>query len=57
MDTSKKLSYFLIGEGTFLLQCVEILLDREQTLYGIISSDAAVRDGARERDISHRSKK
>lgn len=53
MDTSKKLSCFIIGEGTLPLQCAEILLDREQTLYGIISSDAAVGDWARERGIPH----
>ena len=53
MDTYNKFSCFIIGEGTLPIQCAEILLDREHAIYGIISSDAAVLDWARERGISH----
>jgi methionyl-tRNA formyltransferase len=53
MDTFNKFSCFIIGEGTLPIQCADILLDREQTIYGIISSDVAVRDWARERGIPH----
>ena len=44
MDTFKKFSCFIIGEGTLPIQCAQILLDREHTLYGMISSDLAVHD-------------
>src|SRR5216683_2208171 len=53
MDTSNKFSCFIIGEGTLPIQCAEILLDREHMIYGIISSDIAVHDWAREREIPH----
>ena len=44
MDIPNKFSCFIIGEGTLPIQCAEILLDRQHTLYGIISSDVAVHD-------------
>ena len=53
MDTFNTFSCFIIGEGTLPIQCADILLDRELTIYGMISSDVAVRDWARERGISH----
>jgi amino acid adenylation domain-containing protein len=53
MDTYNTFSCFIIGEGTLPIQCAEILLDREHTIYGMISSDVAVHDWARERGIPH----
>src|SRR6266571_8759496 len=53
MDTSNKFSCFILGEGTLPIQCAEILLDREHAIYGIISSDVAVHDWARERELPH----
>src|SRR5258708_11097558 len=53
MDTCNKLSSFIIGEGTLPLRCAQILLDREHTIYGMISSDVAVHDWAEERGIPH----
>jgi len=53
MDTSDKFSSFIIGEGVLPIRCAEILLDREHPLHGMISSDGAVHDWARERGIPH----
>src|SRR2546429_3979319 len=53
MDTSKKFSCFLLGEGTLPIQCAQILVDREHTIYGIISSNQAVIDWARRREIPY----
>lgn len=53
MDHSNKFSCFIIGEGILLVRCAEILLDQKHTIYGIISSDAAVHDWAQEREIPH----
>ncbi|MFL5692305.1 MAG: formyltransferase family protein, partial [Ktedonobacteraceae bacterium] len=53
MDISNRFSCFIIGEGTLPIQCAEILLGREHIIYGIISSDIAVHDWAREREIPH----
>ena len=53
MDISNRFSCFIIGEGTLPIRCAEILLDQEHTIYGIISSDLAVNDWAREREIPH----
>src|SRR5689334_7494110 len=53
MDTSNKISCYIIGEGTLPIQCAEILLNRKHTIYGIISSDLAVTDWARGREIPH----
>ena len=51
METLNTFSCFIIGEGTIPIQCAEILLDRGHTIYGMISSDQAVIDWAREREI------
>jgi len=51
--TSNKFSCFIIGEGILPIRCAEILLDRQHMIYGIISSDVAVHDWAREREIAH----
>jgi amino acid adenylation domain-containing protein len=53
MDTYNTFSCFIIGEGTLPLQCAKILLERKHAIYGIISSDLAVQDWARERGIPH----
>jgi amino acid adenylation domain-containing protein len=53
MDTTRKVSCFVLGAGTLTLKCAEILLERGHTIYGMISSDAALRDGARERGIPY----
>ncbi len=53
MDIYNTFSCFIIGEGTLPIQCAEILLDREHTIYGIISSDVAVHDWSRAREIPH----
>ena len=53
MGTSNNFSCFIVGEGTLPIQCADILLDREHTMYGIISSDIAVHDWARERGIPY----
>jgi hypothetical protein len=48
--TSHKFSRFSIGEETLPILCAEFLLDREHTIYRIISSVVAVNDRARERE-------
>jgi len=53
MDTSNKISCFIIGEGILPIQCAAILLDRVHSIYGMISSDVAAHDWARERKIPH----
>src|SRR5258706_8951271 len=53
MDTYNKFSCFIMGEGILPIRCAEILLDREHTIYGIISSDPAVNGWARAREIPH----
>ena len=53
MDTYNTFSCFIIGEGIPPIQCAQILLDREHTIYGFISSNVAVHDWARERGIPH----
>jgi amino acid adenylation domain-containing protein len=44
-------SCFLIGEGSLLIQCAEILLHSRHKIYGVISSDGSVHSWARERNI------
>ncbi len=53
MDTSKKFSCFILGEGTLPIQCAQILVDHEHTIYGIISSNQPVIDWARRREIPY----
>ncbi|HEY4034597.1 MAG TPA: amino acid adenylation domain-containing protein [Ktedonobacteraceae bacterium] len=53
MDTSKKFSCFILGEGTLPIQCAQILVDHEHTIYGIISSNQAVIDWAQRREIPY----
>jgi methionyl-tRNA formyltransferase len=53
MTTFNKFSCSIIGEGILPIRCAEILLEGEQTIYGIISSNGAVNNWAREREIPH----
>lgn len=53
MDTSKKFSCFILGEGTLPIQCAQVLVDCEHTIYGIISSSQAFIDWARRREIPY----
>ena len=51
MNIYNKFSCFILGEGTLPIRCAEILLERGHTIYGVISSDPAVKRWAREREI------
>ncbi|GAC1433599.1 MAG: amino acid adenylation domain-containing protein [Ktedonobacteraceae bacterium] len=53
MDTTQKFSCFLIGEGSLLIQCAEVLVNSGHIIYGLISSDPKVHRWAQEWDISH----
>jgi amino acid adenylation domain-containing protein len=52
MDTTQNFSCFLIGEGTLLIRCAEILVNRGHAISGIISSDRKVHNWAQERNLS-----
>jgi amino acid adenylation domain-containing protein len=45
------ISCFLIGEGTLLIQCAEILLKRKHSIFGIISSHQEIVNWAQKNDI------
>jgi amino acid adenylation domain-containing protein len=53
MYTQNQFSCFLIGEGTLLIQCAELLLDRGHQIFGVISSDALISSWAKRKDIPH----
>lgn len=53
MATKKQFSCFLIGEETLPIQCAERLLERGHQIKGIISTDSAVRDWAKGKDIPY----
>jgi hypothetical protein len=53
MMACTEFSSYIIGEGPLPLGCAQILLERGYIVYGMISSDTAVRDWARERGIAH----
>lgn len=42
MELKKKLHFFMIGEGSILIECIESLLNRQHIVLGIISSDVDV---------------
>ncbi len=52
MDTTQNFSCFLIGEGTLLIRCAEILVNRGHAVNGVISSDQNVHSWAQERNLS-----
>jgi len=43
----------LIGEGSLVIQCAELLLEREHQILGIISLDSLIEGWAKEKGISH----
>jgi methionyl-tRNA formyltransferase len=43
----------LIGEGSLIIQCAELLLEREHEILGIISLDGLIEGWAKEKGISH----
>ena len=53
MYTQNQFSCFIIGEGTLLIQCAELLLERGHEIFGVISSDASISSWAKRKDIPH----
>jgi surfactin family lipopeptide synthetase A len=53
MYTQNPFSCFIIGEGTLLIQCAELLLERGHEILGVISSDASISSWAKRKDIPH----
>ncbi len=51
MDTTQNFSCFLIGEGTLLIRCAEILVNRGHAVNGIISSNRNVHSWAQEQNL------
>src|SRR6185295_2969123 len=51
MDNSDRFNCFLIGQGTLLIRCAEILLTRNHEICGIISSDEPVKKWANQAGI------
>jgi non-ribosomal peptide synthetase component F/methionyl-tRNA formyltransferase len=49
----KKFSCFVIGSGTLVIQCGEILLKGGHQIFGIISSDELISDWAKGKGIPH----
>jgi amino acid adenylation domain-containing protein len=50
-NTTQCFSCFLIGEGTLLIRCAEILVNRGHAIHGVISSDRNVHRWAQERNL------
>jgi natural product biosynthesis luciferase-like monooxygenase protein len=46
MSHHPKFTSYIIGEGTLLIQCAEILLQREQVVLGVITGNPAIQDWA-----------
>lgn len=53
MYTDDKFSCFIIGTESHLIQCAEILLQRGHQIHGIISSEAPIRNWAKENGLPH----
>ncbi|MEP6486691.1 amino acid adenylation domain-containing protein [Microcoleus vaginatus GB2-A3] len=53
MYIQNQFSCFLIGEGTLLIQCAELLLERGHQIFGVISPDASISSWAKAKDIPH----
>jgi methionyl-tRNA formyltransferase len=51
--SEKQFSCFLIGEGSLLIQCASVLLERGHQIFGIISPDALISDWAENKGIPH----
>ena len=45
-------SSYIVGEGTLLIQCAEILLERGHQIHGIISANVGISNWARQRDLT-----
>jgi hypothetical protein len=50
---SNRFSCFLIGSESHLIQCAEILLQRGNSIFGVISSEASIESWARDRGIPY----
>jgi methionyl-tRNA formyltransferase len=48
-----KINCCLIGEGTLLIRCAELISNGGHKICGIISSEPAIKRWAREKNISH----
>ncbi|MBW3584439.1 MAG: AMP-binding protein, partial [Cyanobacteria bacterium 0813] len=53
MYIQNQFSCFLIGEGTLLIQCAELLLERGHQIFGVISPDVSISSWAKAKDIPH----
>ncbi|WP_445299506.1 amino acid adenylation domain-containing protein [Microcoleus sp. B3-A4] len=53
MYIQNQFSCFLIGEGTLLIQCAELLLERGHQIFGVISLDTSISSWAKAKDIPH----
>jgi natural product biosynthesis luciferase-like monooxygenase protein len=53
MPAPRTLRCFLVGEGTLLVQCAELLLQRGHTLLGIVSGEPAIVRWAEAKGIAH----
>ena len=53
MYIQNQFSCFLIGEGTLLIQCAELLLERGHQIFGVISPDVSISSWAPAKDIPH----
>ncbi len=47
----EKFSSYIIGEGTLLIQCADILLERGHEVYGIITTNAAIMNWANQHGL------
>ncbi|MEG4301670.1 formyltransferase family protein [Microcoleus sp. D3_18a_C4] len=53
MSIQNPFSCFLIGQGTLLVQCAELLLERGHQIFGVISADTSISSWAKAKDIPH----
>ncbi|MEG4111235.1 MULTISPECIES: amino acid adenylation domain-containing protein [unclassified Microcoleus] len=53
MYIQNQFSCFLIGEGTLLIQCAELLLERGHQIFGVISRDVSISSWAKAKHIPH----
>nr|WP_238360613.1 non-ribosomal peptide synthetase [Iningainema tapete] len=49
----QQFSCFVIGSGTLVIQCAQMLLERGHQIFGIISSDTLISDWAKGKGIPH----
>ncbi|MEG4088746.1 AMP-binding protein, partial [Microcoleus sp. Pol12B4] len=53
MYIQNQFSCFLIGEGSLLIHCAELLLERGHQIFGIISLDVSISSWAKAKEIPH----